>query len=70
MAYEQGPRGRVAAGGGYELTYRGFPRDQLVYLCYFQEGKMNASEKHKHRVFAFLENMAVKECWTCVECVV
>lgn len=43
----------MAARLGYELTYRGFPRDQLVYLCYFQEGKMNASEKHKHRVFAF-----------------
>ena len=67
---EKGPRGRVAAGSGYELTYRGFPRDQLVCLCYFQEGKMSVSDKYKHRVFVFLENMAVKECWACMECVV
>ena len=57
----------MAAGGGYELTYRGFPRDQLVHS---QEGKMNASDQDKHRVFVFLENMAVKECGACVECVV
>lgn len=60
----------MAAGGGYERTYRGFPRDQLVHLCYSQEAKMNASDKDKHRVFVFLENMAVKEYGICVECVV